>query len=181
MTDTEVIILGLVAEGIGYGYRIEQEIEARHLRRWTDIGFSSIYYLLAKLERQGLVASLNETSPEGPNRRVYRVTGVGRKTLAQEAARRIAALLPLPASKYVGLSLIPHLEPEVLKRALAAHAAKIEARLTTLAANRRGDYPWFAGATFELGARLAETEREWLKAFREKIKEGCQDGRTHRN
>lgn len=40
-----------------HGYDIERTIAERNMREWTDVGFSSIYYLLGKLEAAGLVAS----------------------------------------------------------------------------------------------------------------------------
>ena len=57
MTNKELAILGLVAEGPGYGYQIEQVIEERGMRNWTEIGFSSIYYILNKLEKEGWLTS----------------------------------------------------------------------------------------------------------------------------
>ena len=54
MTNAELAILSLVAEEPRHGYDIEQVIEARGMRDWTEIGFSSIYYLLKKLEKSGL-------------------------------------------------------------------------------------------------------------------------------
>ena len=50
MTNPELAILSLIAEKPRHGYDIEQVIEARGMREWTEIGFSSIYYLLNKLE-----------------------------------------------------------------------------------------------------------------------------------
>jgi DNA-binding PadR family transcriptional regulator len=43
MTNAELAILSLVAEQPRHGYEIEQVIEEREMREWTEIGFSSIY------------------------------------------------------------------------------------------------------------------------------------------
>ncbi|MFL7891509.1 MAG: PadR family transcriptional regulator, partial [Anaerolineales bacterium] len=48
MTNAELAILSLIAEQPRHGYDIEQAIVARGMRDWTEIGFSSIYYLLNK-------------------------------------------------------------------------------------------------------------------------------------
>ena len=70
MTNAELAILSLVAETQRHGYEIEQIIEIRGMREWTEIGFSSIYYLLNKLERAGQIASHNEhSSGKGPGAR----------------------------------------------------------------------------------------------------------------
>ena len=57
MTNAELAILSLVAEQPRHGYEIESVIEQRGMRAWTEIGFSSIYYILKKLEKAGLIAA----------------------------------------------------------------------------------------------------------------------------
>ena len=71
MTNAELAILSLIAEQPRHGYDIEQVIEARGMREWTEIGFSSIYYLLKKLEKDGLIESqLEQQEGKGPARKV---------------------------------------------------------------------------------------------------------------
>ena len=75
MTNAELAILSLVAEAPRHGYEIEQIIEERGMREWTEIGFSSIYYLLKKLEKVDCVESeLILTQGRGKARRVYQIT-----------------------------------------------------------------------------------------------------------
>lgn len=57
LTNTELAILGLVAERPKHGYQVEQDIAERGMRAWTEIGFSSIYYVLNKLEAAGWLES----------------------------------------------------------------------------------------------------------------------------
>ena len=53
---TEELILGILAEQPHHGYQIEKLIVDRGMRKWTDVGFSSIYYVLEKLEKNELAA-----------------------------------------------------------------------------------------------------------------------------
>ena len=46
LTPAELTLLGLLAEKPRHGYELEEVIIARGMRDWTEIGFSSIYYLL---------------------------------------------------------------------------------------------------------------------------------------
>ena len=70
MTNAELAILSLIAERPRHGYDIEQVIEARGMREWTEIGFSSIYYLLKKLEKEGMITSqLKQPGGKGPAER----------------------------------------------------------------------------------------------------------------
>ena len=45
MTNAELVVLSLIAEKPRHGYEIEVVIEARGMREWTEVGFSSIYYI----------------------------------------------------------------------------------------------------------------------------------------
>ena len=64
LTNTELAILGLVAEQPKHGYQIEQDIAARGMRDWTEIGFSSIYYVLNKLEVGRMAGQRGSSRPE---------------------------------------------------------------------------------------------------------------------
>ena len=54
MTEAELAVLSLLIETPRHRYQIEQVIEERGMREWTAVGFSSIYYLLRKLEKKNL-------------------------------------------------------------------------------------------------------------------------------
>src|SRR4030042_1347686 len=80
-------VLGLVREQPRHGYQIEQVIQERSMRDWTEIGFSSIYAILTRLQKQGyLQARLESAQWRGPARKVQRITRTGR------AARKPATL-----------------------------------------------------------------------------------------
>ena len=64
MTNAELAVLSLLVEQPRHGYEIERVIEERGMRDWTEIGFSSIYYVLGKLEKRGSCAL--ERGPRGP-------------------------------------------------------------------------------------------------------------------
>jgi DNA-binding PadR family transcriptional regulator len=55
VTNAELAVLSLVVERPRHGYDVELTIAERGMRDWTDVGFSSIYYLLGKLEKAGLI------------------------------------------------------------------------------------------------------------------------------
>ena len=73
----EQLILGILTEGPQHGYHIEQVITERGMRQWSDIGFSSIYYILDKLEKKGLADS---KSSKGKEKKEYQITDKGSNT-----------------------------------------------------------------------------------------------------
>ena len=79
-------------------------IEGRGLREWTEIGFSSIYYLLNKMQKQGWVTS--EVVPEEgrPARRVYNLTKDGMSVTSQAVHQRLTAPRYLSGDFMLGLA-----------------------------------------------------------------------------
>lgn len=86
LTDAE-LLLGLVAEMPRHGYQLDKEIELRGMRQWTQIGFSSVYFVLGKLENAGLVSATKPTGAKA--RKTFKLTAEGRSALvAQTLAAR---------------------------------------------------------------------------------------------
>ena len=81
MTDAELTILSLIAESPRYGYEIQQLIDERGLREWLTIGFSSVYYILNKLENQKMLTGKFRQEARGPARKIYEITEAGRGIL----------------------------------------------------------------------------------------------------
>ena len=93
MTNAELALLSLLAEQPRYGYEIEQLIEQRGMRAWTELGFSSIYYLLKKLARQGRLKGRRIPGTGGPSKVIYSLTTRGASTFR----RAVASALATPA------------------------------------------------------------------------------------
>ena len=84
MTNAELAILGLIVEQPRHGYEVEQVIDERGMRDWTEVGFSSIYFLLNKLEKAGSILShIEPAAGRGPSRKVYHPTQKGIQVLRQ--------------------------------------------------------------------------------------------------
>jgi PadR family transcriptional regulator PadR len=65
-------------EGPAYGYEMTKRLRARGL---SIVGEGSIYPLLARLEREGLVETYRAASDGGPPRKYYRPSAEGRRAL----------------------------------------------------------------------------------------------------
>jgi PadR family transcriptional regulator PadR len=79
----DTCLLALIAERPRYGYEL---IEALTDRGLALVSEGSIYPLLARLERSGLVTAYRAPSASGPPRKYYRLTDQGVAELA--AGRR---------------------------------------------------------------------------------------------
>lgn len=164
LTPSELIVLGLIVERPQHGYDLEQVIERRGIRQWTEIGFSSIYYLLTKLEKRGLVHA-----PEAPAtakaRRVFHATDSGREAAVRGALALIEE--PRPAHHFlVGVSNLSLLSEREYTRALRERLVRVHARIAAVEAAAAAQAPLALPAreVFSYSLSLLEAERSWLAA-----------------
>src|SRR5438309_6913753 len=55
---------------------------------WAEVGRASVYQALRRLEREGCVSGKEQGGGGGPERRVYRISRVGRNRLRRGLAER---------------------------------------------------------------------------------------------
>jgi PadR family transcriptional regulator PadR len=84
----DLCLLAVVAEAPAYGYEMTKRLRARGL---STVGEGSIYPLLGRLEREGLVDTQREASDGGPPRKYYRASREGKRELVSGVAEWRAA------------------------------------------------------------------------------------------
>ena len=75
----DLCLLAVVEEEPAYGYEMTKRLRARGL---SIVGEGSVYPLLGRLERNGLVDTYRAASNGGPPRKYYRLTRDGQRALA---------------------------------------------------------------------------------------------------
>jgi len=193
MTNAELAVLSLVVECPRHGYDIERLIVARGMREWTDIGFSSIYYLLGKMEKAGLVeasaADVGEAGTQdaaasraaggraahtvagdrharGPARKVYAPTAEGFS--AWQAASLQALSVPSMRSPFVlGLSNLAGLPSDEALTALREYRGQLVERRAGMEAKRdaQGQLDWFVTELFDFSEHMMAAEAEWVEGL----------------
>lgn len=168
MTNAELAILSLIAEKSRHGYEIEQIIEARGMRDWTEVGFSSIYYLLNKLEKAGMIEShLEQSEGRGPARKVYQITDQGREAQINATL----AALSEPVNNYppflLGMSNLPGLPRNQATEALKTYSEALADRKGELVykVEQQSPMPGFVEAMFDYSLNLIEAEIAWVEKF----------------
>jgi DNA-binding PadR family transcriptional regulator len=173
MTDAELAILSLVAEGPQHGYQIQQAIEARSVREWAAIGFSSVYYVLNKLEQDGLLDSTVSPSERGPARKVYSLTQAGTNILQTAIADLLSTPQPPGAGFAIGLANLHVLRPEQVRHALDTYESRLRALIADTNQRRAeqaaagSDQPLYLIALYDYNLRMRLTELGWLQEFRQ--------------
>lgn len=171
LTDAELLLLGLVAEMPRHGYELDQVIEQRVMREWTQVGFSSIYFVLGKLQKLGLV---RVKKPAGANvgtksRKVYSVTQAGRRELAAQTIAALRTVRPAYSSVLLGMINWFALNRKQALEALHARSKALDAEMARLAAIQVNQQPLpdFVDTLFEYSQGQLRAEAEWVSRTRE--------------
>jgi len=175
ITNRETAILGLLAEKSRYGYEIEKIIEERGYRAWTDIGFSSIYYILNRLEDKGLIESKMVDVEGKPSRRVYSITEDGISVLQEKVKLLLSEPVKLISPLDLGIAHIPILKPEVVVECLKNYIHSLDESIDFVEKmhyqHEENNSPYFVTALFSRPLGHLRTERLWLELFVKLIEE----------
>lgn len=74
----EGCVLGIISQKETYGYEILSVLEAKGL---PDLGEGTLYPLLTRLNKNGLISCRKAKSPLGPIRQYYQLTPAGQERL----------------------------------------------------------------------------------------------------
>jgi DNA-binding PadR family transcriptional regulator len=175
ITNTDLAVLGLIAEGPRHGYQVEQDIAARGMREWTEIGFSSIYYVLNKLESAGWLESRLEAEAlagkRGPARKIYALTENGRGIYRSAVQQRLASPRPRSADFALALANLPAISLAEARAAIETQRAALAERLQAVQQKNRldrqlaGNLPAHVEALFSYSEAQMAAELGWLARF----------------
>ena len=90
LSNSEYMLLALIREKkTASGYQLNTIIKSRGYRDWADIGMTSIYNGLKKLENKGLVQSklITQKMTQGPAAKSFSLTDNGETLLKQETIK----------------------------------------------------------------------------------------------
>ena len=168
MTNAEFAILSMVAEQPRHGYQIEQVIEERGMREWTEVGFSSIYYLLKKLGKHGLIEGRTERQTgRGPARVVYHITPAGEDALRAGVLDALSAPRPCYSPLQLGLANLPVVSHAEALAALRQYRDALSDRLKHVQARWESQQPlpYFVDAIFDHSISMMRAELRWIAEF----------------
>jgi DNA-binding PadR family transcriptional regulator len=165
LTNAEFAILSLLVETPRHGYEIERAIEERGMREWTEIGFSSIYFLLKKLEALGLVERTGAATASRREPKTFRPTEAGRALHVQETRRAIAEPKPLFPALLLGLANWPVLDRQAALAAVTDRSVALGEAFGRLEGRRsaQAPLPRFVEAMFDYSLTMIAAERAWLE------------------
>ncbi|AME09421.1 MULTISPECIES: PadR family transcriptional regulator [Gemella] len=165
---TEQIILGLLAEQPQHGYHIENLITERGMRKSAEIGFSSIYYVLERLEKKQLATSL---STKGKEKKQYKITDLGMEVLKEKTKNQISERKPANTHLMTGLATSHLINTLELITALEDRQAVLLTDLKILQEKmKKGSNVQAARQLFSLSEVLLKAELSWIKNELERLR-----------
>ncbi len=170
--DHTLLVLGLLKLQEMHGYQLNDLID-RRLKYITDLKKPTLYHLLARLEKDGLVGKRTSRTGNRPERYTYRLTPQG-----EEAFRRLleANLQDAHAAYFsddIGLLFLNELPLPRARAYLEQKRARVDEHLAWIrqaAARHRADTP--AYYTLRHHELHLETERAWLDELLRRLKKG---------
>ena len=167
---SEQLILGILSEQARHGYDIEKIIIERGMRKWAVVGFSSIYYVLERLEEKGL-ATGDET--QGNEKKQYSITNGGVSVLKAETKKRIAERMPANTHFMTGLATSNLIGASELAKSLEQRKVELASDLEALKDKQFTieNIPQSARRLLELGETLLEAELRWINKELERTKQ----------
>ena len=173
----DLFVLGRIAIRPAHGHEIMRTLYASRSDLWVDLSRKHIYYVLRKLERDGLISAESARSGNLPARKVYSITEAGRTVLAKMFSAD-SLVRSLPRSDFdVVFGMLAY--TDVLTD--AEKDAVLDSRdryLAEVAADARKVSAEAAARSGESGVQsiilgkvvlMAETERTWLADVRAQI------------
>ena len=168
MTNAELAILSLIAEGPRYGYEIEQTIEERGMRDWTEVGFSSIYYLLNRLEKAGFArGKMQRSGSRGPSRKVYKITPKGRNAQIKGTLDVFSVARHSYTSILLGVANLPVVSHEQALEVLNNYCQLLVERRTKVAKTAQSQRPLskVVESLFDYSLTMINAELAWVQKF----------------
>lgn len=170
LTESELLVLGLVAEMPRHGYELEQVLELRVMRQWTSIGFSSIYFVLSQLEKKGLIRNKARGSDKAARsasprtRKTYTITAKGRTTLVRATQTALTTVPSVSSGLSMGMLHWSVLNRDQALQALEQRRAAVDNEMKRVADIRLEQQPLpdHVDAIFDYTLRLLDTELEWI-------------------
>lgn len=110
-----------------HGYEIQQFISLSGIDQWTDIKSGSIYYALAKLEKEKNIAVQREERTGSRVRKIYEITAQGRETLVAEMKQELGMpLFDIGSAKFITSPILSTLQKADVEDIIKNHIKQLQ-------------------------------------------------------
>lgn len=183
---TRILLLSLLSTRPMHGYELRQVMEQRHMHRWANIQYGSIYRGLQQMTREGLlVEDGEEREGNRPTRTVFKITESGGEELkkllrevwsqpallADPADLALSLVMYLPKAEIIDLL---HKRLEILDE-MEAHIQQMEAHFGEKEHQPPGGICNMIGDVFLHRRFIFDAERRWAQHILVRVESGAYD------
>jgi DNA-binding PadR family transcriptional regulator len=176
LSNVEMAILGLLYEETHHGYELDKIVKARGMRIWTEIGFSSIYYVLKKMEKKGLITSRMQQVTGKPPRSVYSITDLGRQMMREQVGLVLSEYQKSSSPFDLGIAYHGVLSPDAVLLSFGQYLRSLDEKaneVEQLIQKRREEQAsYHVIAILERTLAHVKTERAFVESLVMKIQRG---------
>ncbi len=123
----KVLILYYLSLKPTHGYEIQKFIQVNHMDSWTKIQSGSIYYALAKLEKEGLIELTDEVNVGAKLRKIYAITNLGREQLKRLAEKELnSPIYEVGSDKFILYPLLSVSPKNEIVPVITAYISELE-------------------------------------------------------
>lgn len=175
ITNVEMALIEIIKEkNETSGYEIRKIIEERGYKEWANIGKTSIYVGIKKLEKKGFITinTMKKKEGKGPLPNKINLTKLGEKVLVEEIKKALLSQknLPLYYLGIAGIGLIKKdIALELLKRREMINKKIIEEINGIFKKQGGSRLPLEAKALFEHPILLIQADIDFIKKFRKRM------------
>lgn len=158
----EVLILGMLYTKPLHGYELNKLLEERGVRQWANIGFSSIYYLLEKLENRGLIKTKGAVAKA---RKTFSITSEGKKVCKAQTKKLLSQRVANKNPVMTGLANSFVLSDAAFRKLLQARHDALSDQHAQLTAQKKAQQPLpkQAELLFSFSLSQIKSEKDWVE------------------
>lgn len=145
------------------------------MREWTEVAFSSIYYILRKLENESLIRShIDQGEGKGPARKVYEIAENGLKAWYGATLESLSTPRRPSDPFLLGLAGMPAIPPDEALAALRHYQGKLTEDRDHVMERWRAagaHLPLSLEGMFDISVSQIESRMEWVDKFISRLEE----------
>lgn len=112
-----------------HGYEIQKFLQIAGIDNWTKIQSGSIYYALAKLEKDGRIEVLREEKNGARIRKIYAITEEGKQELQTDLQQELLTpITPIGSDKFFLNNILDELSESAITASLKQHLSDLSSQ-----------------------------------------------------
>jgi DNA-binding PadR family transcriptional regulator len=167
-----MILLAAIKEKPSYAYEIDKMLESKNMRDWLKIGVASVYQVLDRLEKKGLLKSKREREGRMPVRKRYSITDGGEAHLKKDVKKLLMSSEAFYLNLNVGLECSVMLTAQDLKESIKSRLNKSKGELEKIKENfeeKKFFLPLRERLIYKNLIEFRETEEKLLKKILQEV------------